>query len=96
MGLELRAPPGSAVRSVFQGRVAFADTYPEYGKTVIIDHGRRHYTLSSNLGAIEVSVGDEIGSGERLGTLGSEKDAALYFEIRVNKSTADPREWFGI
>jgi hypothetical protein len=96
MGLELRAPPGSAVRSVFQGRVAFADVYPEYGKTVIIDHGRRHYTLSSNLGAIEVSVGDEIGSGERLGTLGGEKDAALYFEIRVNKSTVDPREWFGI
>jgi murein DD-endopeptidase MepM/ murein hydrolase activator NlpD len=96
MGLELRAAPGSAVRSVFQGRVAFADTYPEYGKTVIIDHGRRYYTLSSNLGAIEVSVGDEINGGERLGTLGSEKDAALYFEIRVNKSTVDPRKWFGI
>jgi septal ring factor EnvC (AmiA/AmiB activator) len=63
---------------------------------VIIDHGRRHYTLSANLGAIEVSVGDEIQTGTRLGTLGTEKDAALYFEIRVNKSTVEPREWFGI
>jgi septal ring factor EnvC (AmiA/AmiB activator) len=84
------------VRAVFQGRVAFADTYPEYGKTVIIDHGRRHYTLSANLGSIDVKVGDEVGTGERLGTLGSEKDAALYFEIRVNKTTVDPSEWFGI
>ena len=89
-GLELKAPPGSPVRSVFQGRVAFADTYPEYGKTVIIDHGRRHYTLSANLGAIDVKVGDEVGTGERVGTLGSEKDAALYFEIRVNKTTVEP------
>jgi septal ring factor EnvC (AmiA/AmiB activator) len=95
-GLELRAPAGSVVRSVFQGRIAFADTYPEYGKTVIIDHGRRHYTLSANLGAIDVRVGDEVGTGERLGTLGSEKDAALYFEIRVNSATLDPNEWFGI
>ena len=95
-GLELKAPPGSPVRSVFQGRIAFADTYPEYGKTVIIDHGRRHYTLSANLGAIDVKVGDEVGTGERVGTLGSEKDAALYFEIRVNKTTVDPGEWFGI
>jgi murein hydrolase activator len=96
VGLELRAPGGSPVRSVFMGRVAFADNYPEYGKTVIIDHGRRHYTLSSNLGSIDVKVGDEIGTGERLGVLGSEKDAALYFEIRINKATADPGEWFGI
>jgi murein DD-endopeptidase MepM/ murein hydrolase activator NlpD len=95
-GLELRAPAGSPVRSVFQGRVAFADTYPDYGTTVIIDHGGRHYTLSANLGTIDVAVGDEVGTGERLGTLGSGKDAALYFEIRINKSTADPGEWFGI
>ena len=95
-GLELRAAPGSAVRCVFQGRVAFADTYPEYGKTVIVDHGRRHYTLSSNLGAIDVKVGDEVATGERLGAIGSEPGAALYFEIRVNKSTVDPNSWFGI
>ncbi|HVR21391.1 MAG TPA: peptidoglycan DD-metalloendopeptidase family protein [Polyangiaceae bacterium] len=95
-GLELKAPPGSAVRSVFQGRIAFADTYPEYGKTVIIDHGHRHYTLSANLGAIEAKVGDEVATGERIGTLSSEKDAALYFEIRVNKTTVEPGEWFGI
>jgi septal ring factor EnvC (AmiA/AmiB activator) len=63
---------------------------------VIVDHGRRHYTLSANLGAIDVKVGDEVGTGERLGTLGSESDAALYFESRVNRATVDPNDWFGI
>jgi septal ring factor EnvC (AmiA/AmiB activator) len=96
VGLELRASGESPVRSIFMGRVAFADDYPEYGKTVIIDHGRRYYTLSSNLGSIDVKVGDEVGTGERLGALGSEKSAALYFEIRINKTTVDPGEWFGI
>jgi murein DD-endopeptidase MepM/ murein hydrolase activator NlpD len=95
-GLELRAPGGSIVRSVFTGRVAFADSYAEYGKTVIVDHGRGSYTLSANLGSIDVKVGDEIGTGERLGTLASGTNASLYFEIRVNKSTVDPNEWFGI
>jgi septal ring factor EnvC (AmiA/AmiB activator) len=96
VGLELRASGESPVRSIFMGRVAFADDYPEYGKTVIIDHGRRYYTLSSNLGSIDVKVGDEVGTDERLGALGSEKSAALYFEIRINKTTVDPGEWFGI
>jgi murein DD-endopeptidase MepM/ murein hydrolase activator NlpD len=95
-GLELRAPGGSIVRSVFAGRIAFADSYAEYGKTVIVDHGRGSYTLSANLGSIDVKVGDEIGAGERLGALASGTNASLYFEIRVNKSTVDPNEWFGI
>lgn len=94
-GLELRAPAGTAVRSVFMGRVAFADTYADYGKTVIVDHGQRHYTVSSNLGSIDVNVGDELDAGARLGSLGSE-DPALYFEIRVGKATVDPADWFGI
>jgi septal ring factor EnvC (AmiA/AmiB activator) len=96
-GLEMRAPRGTPVRSVFAGRVAFADTYADYGKTVIIDHGRRHYTVSANLEAIDVAVGDELAAGARLGSVGdSGNGARLYFEIRVGKDTVRPEDWFGI
>ncbi|HSU39213.1 MAG TPA: peptidoglycan DD-metalloendopeptidase family protein [Polyangiaceae bacterium] len=96
-GLEMRAAPGAAVRSVAAGRVAFADTYADYGKTVIIDHGRHFYTLSANLGAIDVAVGDEVGAGERIGSVADTGSGPrLYFEVRVGKDTVDPASWFGL
>ena len=96
-GLEMFAPSGSVVRAVQAGRVAFADTYAAYGRTVIIDHGGSYYTVSANLGSIDVKVGDDLASGSRLGTVGSSDGAArLYFEIRIGTSTVAPAEWFGI
>jgi septal ring factor EnvC (AmiA/AmiB activator) len=96
-GLEMRAAAGTPVRSVARGRVAFADTYADYGKTVILDHGRHYYTVSANLGAIDVAVGDEVGAGERIGSVGDMGNGPrLYFEVRVGKDTVDPAAWFGI
>lgn len=96
-GVELSAPLGAAVRAVAAGRVAFADEYADYGKTVIIDHGARHYTVSANLRDISARVGDEVTSGTRLGSVGdSPQGPCLYFEVRVGTETADPAEWFGL
>ena len=97
-GLEMFAPAGSVVRTVHAGRVAFADTYASYGKTVILDHGGGYYTVSANLGAIDVKVGDDLPFGSRIGTVGSSDDGAarLYFEIRIGTSTVAPADWFGI
>ncbi|HMR77966.1 MAG TPA: peptidoglycan DD-metalloendopeptidase family protein, partial [Polyangiaceae bacterium] len=83
-GLEMRTPRGTPVRAVYGGRVAFADIYAAYGKTVIVEHGDRHYTVSSNLDEIGVKTGDEITSGARIGSVGDSGDGPLlYFEIRA-------------
>ncbi|HKO48249.1 MAG TPA: peptidoglycan DD-metalloendopeptidase family protein [Polyangiaceae bacterium] len=96
-GLEMFAPSGSVVRAVQAGRVAFADSYAAYGRTVILDHGHGYYTVSANLGSIDVKVGDDLSSGTRLGTVGNTDGAArLYFEIRAGTSTLPPSDWFGI
>ncbi len=96
-GLEMSAPFGSPVRAVYPGRVAFADQYADYGKTVIIDHGDGYYTVSANLAEINVEVGDDVSQGTRLGTVGEgAKGASLYFEIRKGADTLDPSGWFGI
>jgi septal ring factor EnvC (AmiA/AmiB activator) len=96
-GLTMRAPGGAAVRSVFPGRVAFADTYADYGRTVILDHGGGYYTVSANLAEIEVKVGDEVKGGARIASLSSgSAGSTLYFEVRIGQETADPAEWFGI
>jgi septal ring factor EnvC (AmiA/AmiB activator) len=96
-GLTMRAPAGSAVRAVFPARVAFADSYADYGATVILDHGGGYYTVSANLGEIEVKVGDDVKGGARIATLGGGSTGSmLYFEVRIGQETADPAEWFGI
>jgi len=96
-GVEMLAPAGSPVRAVHAGRVAFADAYAAYGRTVIIDHGGGYYTVSANLGSIDAEVGDDIATGARIGTVGdADGGARLYFEIRSGTATVPASEWFGI
>lgn len=97
-GLVMRATMATSVRAVFAGRVAFADEYADYGKTVILDHGDGYYTVSANLGVIEVQVGDQMAAGARLGALGANAAGRgeLYFEVRRGSETLPPAEWFGI
>jgi len=96
-GLEMRIPLGAPVRSVFPGRVAFADEYSDYGKTVILDHGDGYFTVSANLKVIDVRVGDDVGASSRIGSVGDTgQGSLLYFEIRQGTDTLNPAEWFGI
>jgi septal ring factor EnvC (AmiA/AmiB activator) len=96
-GLELVAPLGTPVRSVHPGRVAFADRYPAYGNTVILDHGDGYFTVSANLEVLAVAAGQEVELGARLGTVGTTPHGpALYFELRRHAQVLEPSEWFGI
>jgi septal ring factor EnvC (AmiA/AmiB activator) len=96
-GVEITAPLGAVVRAVHPGRVAFADRYGVYGKLVILDHGDRCYTVSANLGTIDVKVGDELSAGERLGTVGDDgRGPSLYFEIRIGNDKVPPQAWLGL
>ncbi len=97
-GVELVASVGAPVRSVAAGRVAFADSYDDYGITVILDHGDHYYSVYSNLGSAEVRTGESVSSGGRIGVvgLGNSHGAALYFELRHNAATIDPSPWLGL
>lgn len=88
---------GTKVRAVYPGRVAFADDYPHLGNTVIVDHGGHFYTVSAHLQRIAVEVGEEIASGQQIGTVGNYgQKTGLLFEVRSGQNTVDTPEWFGI
>lgn len=96
-GLEMTAPKGSPVRAVYKGRVAFADQYPDYGRTVIVNHGGNYYTVSAGLDTFAVKAGDDVTSGDRLGTVGDDgRGPMLYIEVRSGADSLDPNDWFGI
>jgi hypothetical protein len=96
-GLEVHAPSGAPVRAVYGGRVAFADRYGPYGRIVIVDHGDHYFTVNGNLASIDVKVGDDLGAGDRLGTVGDDgQGPMLYFEIRHGAETVPPGPWLGL
>jgi septal ring factor EnvC (AmiA/AmiB activator) len=95
-GLKIGAPPGSEVRSVFQGTVLFSQWFKGYGNLIILDHGNRVFSLYGNLKAPAVNVGDRIASGQAIAGVSEAEEAGngyLYFEIRQDNRPEDPQKW---
>jgi septal ring factor EnvC (AmiA/AmiB activator) len=91
-GLEYSTTPGSLVTSVARGVVRYAGPMPGYGKVLIIDHGRRDYSLYGRLGKIIVKIGQGVGVGEVVGVTGSpdRRNRNFYFEIRRGGTPRNP------
>lgn len=96
-GIEITVPLGTPARAVFPGRVAFADRYGAYGMIVIVDHGDHYYSVSANLARIDVRVGQELSTGDLVGSAGDDgRGPMLYFEVRHAGETVDPVPWLGL
>jgi septal ring factor EnvC (AmiA/AmiB activator) len=96
-GVDIEASTGEAVRVVERGRIVYADRFSGYGKMVIVDHGERYFTIYGHLSEILKKNGDEIGRGEVLGRVGDSDSLAgskLYFELRKDGRSVDPKPWF--
>ncbi len=64
---------------------------------MIVDHGDHYYTVSGNLDEIDVKIGQEVASGERIGTVGDDgQGSRLYFEVRHGSRTVAPEVWLGL
>ncbi len=70
-GVSIDTPTGTQIKAADGGQVIGAESWGGYGQTVVVAHGDGTKTRYSHLGNIEVSVGDEIGKGQLLGTSGS-------------------------
>lgn len=88
-GLDIACVPGSEVRVVYPGRVAFAAAFEGYGPTVVVEHAGRVFTLYAGLARVLVAQGDVL---SLRGVVGTAADS-LYFEIRAENRPEDPRLW---
>jgi septal ring factor EnvC (AmiA/AmiB activator) len=96
-GLDIDAPAGSPIRSVFDGEVVYADWMRGYGLTVIVDHGHGLLSVYAHAGRLGVVRGERVRRGQemgRVGETGSSRGAFLYFELRQDGQPVDPRPWF--
>lgn len=97
-GLFLTAPGGTPVKAVAAGRVVYADWLRGFGNLLIVDHGEDYLSLYGYNEALLKQVGDSVGGGETLATVGNSggsTQSGLYFEIRHQGKPIDPMTWAG-
>ena len=96
-GITIESAEGTPIRSVYRGRVLYADWLKGYGRIIIIDHGGGYYTLYGHLAELKAQVGQEVEAEQVIGLVGdsgSLEGAGLYFEIRHHGKPVDPKPWF--
>lgn len=95
-GVVLAAPRGQEVRSIYHGRVIFADWLSGMGLLVIVDHGESYMSLYGYNEATLKTAGDWVAPGDVIATVGDsggQANSGLYFEIRRGSTPQNPRTW---
>ena len=92
-GIDLDGDTGDRVRSARSGEVILAGERSGFGNTIVIYHGLGYSTLYAHLSRVEVSVGQHVQSGDRIGAVGStgwSTGPHLHFELRIDGRAVDP------
>lgn len=92
-GLDFVAPMGTPIVATGPGRVVLAQYFGPYGRTVDVDHGRGFTTRYAHMRQINVSIGDKVAAGDKLGELGSTGRSTgphLHYEVRFQGRPINP------
>ncbi|MCL1892742.1 MAG: M23 family metallopeptidase [Holophagaceae bacterium] len=95
-GIDISNALGTPIQATANGTVIFAGQSGNYGNTVIIRHSQEFETLYAHLHRINVSVGQEVGRGSVLGTMGSTGRSTgthLHYEVRKKGQAVNPRPY---
>ncbi|MBC8262670.1 MAG: M23 family metallopeptidase [Anaerolineales bacterium] len=94
LAIDIGAPTGTPIVAADSGYVVTVGwSEYGYGKYVVIDHSNGFQTLYSHLHTILVEVGQSVGKGERIGSVGITGRATgphLHFEIRYGGVQRNP------
>ena len=92
-GMDIAAPVGTPVVAPMPGRVIDTGDYFFNGQTVWLDHGGGLLGMLCHLSAIDVTVGDTLAAGERLGAVGATGRVTgphLHWGVMLNRTMVDP------
>jgi murein DD-endopeptidase MepM/ murein hydrolase activator NlpD len=97
MGTDLADVLNAPILAASGGRVAHAGPLGIYGNAVILLHGLGVASLYGHLSAIDVSKGQQVNQGDKLGSSGATGLALgdhLHLSILVGGVYTDPVEWW--
>lgn len=92
-GVDFVVPEGTDIRASAGGVVAYADSHPQYGKMVEIDHGNDIVTRYAHASLLLVKAGQVVRRGEKIaevGNTGRSTGDHLHFEVRYKGIAQNP------
>lgn len=95
-GIDIKTAPGSPVRAIYDGKVAYAGVLRGYGTLIIIDHGDHYFSLMSRVAELHKKEGEPVSRGEIVATMSDQEELAgegLHFEIRRGTTPENPLHW---
>jgi murein DD-endopeptidase MepM/ murein hydrolase activator NlpD len=95
-GIDFPAEPGTPVFAAAGGVVIFADSHPQYGNMVEIDHGNDFTTRYAHNSKLLVKVGDLVHRGRKIaesGSTGRSTGPHVHFEVRYKGIAQDPNRF---
>jgi murein DD-endopeptidase MepM/ murein hydrolase activator NlpD len=95
-GLDIGAPIGTPVKSPAPATVVFSGIHPEYGQTLILDHGHETKSLYGHLSKLQVTVNQKVLRGEVIaqsGNTGRSSGPHLHYEIQVKGQSVNPTSY---
>jgi len=95
-GIDIGAPIGTPVRAPAPGVVVFAGQHPEYGITIIIEHGNDTKSLYGHLSRLNVAVDQSVQRGDTIaltGNTGRSSGPHLHYEIQVKGQPVNPHSY---
>lgn len=94
-GVDYAAPIGTPIRATGSGKVKFKGRKGGYGKTIILQHGKKYTTLYAHLNAYNkhLKKGGRVNQGQIIGYVGKTGRVTgphLHYEFRVNNTHKNP------
>jgi murein DD-endopeptidase MepM/ murein hydrolase activator NlpD len=92
LGVDLEAKEGDPVFAINDGVVRFSKELPNYGKTIIIDHGLGVFSLYLHLNEFKVSEDQKVKRGKIIalsGNTGYSISPHLHFSLKINGISVD-------
>ena len=96
-GILIETAGEEEVFSILEGTVVFAGSFRGYGKLIVLEHGRKSFSIYGNLSELFVSTGEIVDTQALLGTVGMDMESkryVLYLETRKDKKPVNPLQWF--
>lgn len=94
-GINIAAPSGADVKSIFEGTVSTVVVIPGLNNCVMVKHGD-YFTLYANMASVSVNKGDKVSAGTKVGSLATSDnpdDHQLHFELWYLTIRQDPEPW---
>jgi septal ring factor EnvC (AmiA/AmiB activator) len=95
-GVDIRAPLGTEVKAIADGRVVYNSWMRGYGNFIIISHPGGHTSLYGHLLETLVEEDQWVVTGQviaKVGESGTFLGPSLHFELRHGRDTLNPEEW---